>query len=139
MAMETVFNDQLDTPVGAKALTGGRFRFVLKAIKTAAVLGTSYATICLALIAYDKADIAVREGWREGLLWANEWTFGGLDLTLDHKTGKVAEVASMNRSEVEKSLYYALLQLEMQAYTMQRIREAVEMDDATGGKIINTK
>ena len=69
-------------------------------------------------------------------MWIVKSTLGGRDVVVDHKKVVVENAAKLSREQLEKELYFSLVQLNAQAETLRDLEQRLELDKNMGAKII---
>lgn len=111
----------------------------LRAVKSykAAVFVVSAGLMGLGLMAaVELATYYGRIAAQDVSKWIVKSTLGGFDVVVDHKKGAVENAAKLSREQLERNLYFAMLQLNAQAETLDDLDQRLELDKNIGAKVI---
>ena len=114
----------------------GRFGEALRAVKTLAKLGAFYGAVCLALIAYDWSCVELEKLRAAVLIAELQRELGDFEIELDDKKRSVITPTTGTPAQVERALYLALLQLEIQSDALSNISAITSAQEVSGIKVV---
>lgn len=114
---------------------GGSLR-LRRAILFLKIGAACYVSVACALWTYEAAITTGERLARQSAEAIVQYVLGGVDVEIDLKKGTVINAAKLPRADLERALFRAILQLQLEQQARRDALHSLDISEDTGGKVL---